>query len=275
MGYFKKITDICAGAAAFLCAIFFLRKYMAFEPEIGEKLPSKLEQFLKPDESADYSMLIPLIVILILSIAVGIVFRRFPYLCFGFSLLPASHVALMLHKGVLYNEVALVIILVALHVLGNLVECLARDNEDGGHRLSIAAKISSAFGGALCFYAIWLSKGDVPKDPKEIEALTVLENEMLFVAKPLDIEILSDLFWMFAILLAVSLILYNVYFIDAVLALVPAIYAIHANASGNLGTATYLFVAAALICSATHLILAVFENNLSKKEQRALKKAQE
>jgi hypothetical protein len=244
---------------------------MDFKPEIGEKLPSKLEQFLKPDASADYSMLIPLIVILILSVLVGVIFRRLPYLCFAFSLFPATHVALMLYKGVLYNEVALVLILVALHVLGNLVECIERDKEDGKHRLSIAAKISSGFGASLCFYAIYLSKGTLPKEEKAIEALTHLARDMLTAAKPLDIEIISNLFWMFAILLVISLILYNVYFIDAVAALVPAIYAIHANASGNLGVVTYIFVTAALICALAHLLLAVFENNLSRKEQMALK----
>ena len=87
MSYFKRFTDFCAGFAAFVAAMFFVRKYMAFVPkeppkstgasssvseaateiaeQITEKFPSKLEQFLEPTEKADYSLLIPLIILLL------------------------------------------------------------------------------------------------------------------------------------------------------------------------------------------------------------------
>ncbi len=271
MSLFKKFTDICAGTAAFLCAIFFIRKYMEFEPEIGEKLPGKLEQFLTPDASSDYRAVITLTVLLLISVAIGVIFRKLPYLCFGVSLIPASYLALMIDNGVLYNEIALVILLTLLHVIGNLVDCLAQDNEDGRHRLSISAKISSAMCAFFCFYSIWISKGDMPKDTNALTELTYIEKNMLLEAKPLDVEIISNLFWMFIVLLAVSLLLHNVYFIDAILAIVPTAYVIYANASGNLNVCSYLFLALTLICVGTHLMLALFQNNLSRKEQLALK----
>lgn len=274
MGYFKRVTDICAGAAAFLCSVFLIRRYMEFKPTTGAKDPSKLEQFLKSDAKEDYRLMISLVIILLLSLAVSVIFRRIPYLCFGASLLPVVHASYMLEKNLLYDQTALILILIALHALGNLAECLNRDNEDGRHRLSIAAKISSAMGAILCFYTIWLSKGETPKDTKALGELTLLEQDMLLEAKPLDFEIISTFFWMFVILLAVSLLLYNVYFIDAILALVPAVYAIYINASGNLGVASYIFLSIAIICALTHLMLAVFQNNLSRKEQLELKEKQ-
>ncbi|MBR2849457.1 MAG: hypothetical protein IKB84_00305 [Clostridia bacterium] len=122
MSFFKKFTDLCAGIAAFFAGIFFIRKYMAFVPEeppepsksmasdtlesvtdaiekVTEKLPSKLEQFLEPTEKEDYSMLIPLIFLLLLSALLGRVFKRLPYVCFGISLLPAMMIAYMYEAG--------------------------------------------------------------------------------------------------------------------------------------------------------------------------------
>ena len=271
MSYFKKFTDICAGAAAFLCALFFIRNYMAFDPDLSEKAPGKLEQFLKSTETANYKVIITLTLLLLLSVAVGVIFRKLPYVCFGASLIPAAFLSVMVEHGSLYNEIALVIILTLLHVVGNLVDCITRDNEDGRHRLWICAKISSAMGAFFCFYTIWLSKGELPKDTKALEELGDLERSMLLDARPLDLEVISNLFWMFAVLLVISLLLYNVYFIDAILALPPAIYVIHGVTSGNLGVATYLFITVSLICAISHLMLAIFENNLSTKEQLALK----
>ena len=110
MSYFKKFTDFCAGVAAFVAAVFFIRKYMVFEPEeppttlpgvstdeigetleaVTEKFPGKLEQFLTPDAYNDYSLLLPLIFLLLLSAILGRVFARLPYVCFAISLLPAT-----------------------------------------------------------------------------------------------------------------------------------------------------------------------------------------
>lgn len=265
MSYFKKFTDFCAGLGAFVAALLFIRKYMGFSPVIGEEEPSKLEQFFESSADGHYNMLLALILLLVFSVAVGRIFQRLPYVCFGASLLPALHLAFMFERKAFFQLQALMIILVGLHVIGNIVECAFRDREDGRHRLWLTAKVSSAAGALLCFFIIKMTKQSIPEDT---ETLGILEREILPKFTELDVAIISKLFWMFAVLFVVSLILYNVYFIDAILSIIPAVYATHAMFSGNLGIIPEVFFIMTVICAAVHICLALMENNLSRKEQQ-------
>lgn len=269
MSYFKKFTDICAGLAAFGASVFLIRKYMSFDPDIGEDAPSKLEQFLSPQAEVNYRPIIMLVILLLGCAIIGRIFKRFPYLCFALSLLPALHVAFMFEKKIFYQQIAFMMIAAALLIIGNIAECAFRDRDDGRHRLWICAKISSLAAALLSVYAIKTSRGTLPEDTAGIPLIKI---DLMTLTDELDVKIISALFCMFAILLIISLLLYNVYFIDAVLAIIPAVYATHAMISDNLGVIPTLFFTAAIICAVTHLALAVLENNLSRKEQMALKK---
>ena len=232
--------------------------------QITDEFPSKLEQFLKPSESADYSMLIPLIILLLLSALLGRVFKRLPYVCFGISILPALMIAYMYETQTLHEQIPLFIIIAVLHVAGNLVECLMRDREDGRHRASIAAKISTALGAFFCFFVMWRGAQPLPED---IKTLNHLENRIMLCMTENDVFLLTRLGWMFVILFAVSILLYNVYFIDALVSIVPAAFVIYQTGGEYLTLAPTIFCTLALICTLAHLALAVFENNLSRNEQ--------
>lgn len=291
MSYFKKFTDFCAAVAALAAGLFFIRKYMAFEPEeppeisfapteaatdalegatelvesATEKFPSKLEQFLEPAENADYTLLLPLIFLLLLSALLGRVFKRLPYVSFAISLLPAMLIAYMFECDLLYEQQGLFLILGALHVCGNLVECILRDREDGRHRLSIAAKISSATGAFVCFFSMYIGAQTLSEE--KLEKIGHIRRRIMFDMTPSDVELLTTLGWMFVIVFAVSLIFYNVYFIDATLSLIPAGFVIYQTAGEFLTLAPLVFASLALLCTISHLLLMVFENNLSRKEQ--------
>ena len=291
MSLFKKFTDLCAGIAAFFAGIFFIRKYMDFDPEKAaekakeaatdafdkitdavesatEKAPSKLEQFLTPTEEADYSMLIPLILLLLMSALLGRVFKRLPYVCFGISLLPAMAIAYMYETGMLYEQIGMYLILGALHVIGNLVECLMRDREDGRHRAAVAAKISSALPAVFCFYVMW--KGaHIPTE--KLDKLSHFDNRVFFGMTEADVAIMTRLGIMMLIILALTLILHNVYFIDAILSLIPLGYVIYQVGGEFLTFAPTVFFALAVFCALAHILLCFGENNLSKKEQDSLK----
>ena len=289
MSYFKKFTDFCAGVAAFVAALFFLRKYMAFEPQkppvipstatdsavsdvIGqatEKFPGKLEQFLTPTQATDYTMIIPLIVLLLLSAILGRVFKRLPYVCFGISLLPAVMIGYMYGTETLYEQIPLFLFVAVIHVIGNLAECLFRDKEDGRHRAMIAARISSAAGAFFCFFIMWKGAQTPPEDPDKISHF---ENRIFFKMTETDVNVMTKLGVMFLILLAISLILYNLYFVDAILSLIPSAYAIYQVGGEFYTLAPFPLVFLALICTTTHILVCIFENNLSHKEQMELKK---
>ena len=284
MSYFKKFTDFCAGVAAFVAGVFFIRKYMVFKPKeppeslasistdtagetleaVTEKFPGKLEQFLTPDSYNDYTLILPLIFFLLLSALLGRVFARLPYVCFAISLIPATLIAYIFEHDMLKEQIGMFLILGALHVIGNFAECLIRDREDGRHRASIAAKISSAAGAFFCYYVMWQGAQTPPEDAKEIGHI---QHRILFEMTETDVEIMTKLGAMFLILLAVSLILYNVYFIDAILALVPAIYVIYQVGGQFYTLAPAPLAFLALTCALAHITLCFLENNLSRKEQ--------
>lgn len=291
MSYFKKFTDFCAGVAAFVASLFFIRKYMVFKPEeppevsyapteavteatenatelveqVTEKFPSKLEQFLEPTEAVDYSLLLPLIFLLLLSALLGRVFKRLPYVSFAISLLPALLIAYMFECDMLFEQQGMFLILGALHVIGNLVECILRDREDGRHRLSVAAKISSAAGAFACFFSMYIGAQTLSEE--KLEKIGHIRRRIMFDMTEADVELLTKLGWMFVILFAVSILLYNVYFIDAALSLIPAGFVIYQVFGKFLTLAPAAFAALAIICAVSHLLLMVFENNLSRKEQ--------
>lgn len=293
MSYLKKFTDFCAGVVAFAASLFFIRKYMEFVPEepptlselipevtdesgetleviteavteVTEKFPSKLEQFLEPTEAADYSLLIPLVILLLLSAILGRVFKKLPEVCFGISLLPALMIAYMYETEMLYEQVALFLILGALHVIGNLVDCLLQDHSDGRHRASIAAKISSALGAFSCFFVLWKGAQTPPIDADKINHL---EHRIFFEMTSNDVHLLKQLGWMFIILFVVSIILYNVYFIDAIISAVPFCFVVYQLSAEYLTIAPTVFFTLAIFCLLSHLAIAIFENNLSRKEQ--------
>ena len=268
MSYFKKFTDFCAGLGAFVAALLFLRTYMGFSPVIEEDAPPKLEQFFKSSPEGFYNMLISLCILLALSVLVGRVFSKLPYVCFGVSLLPALQMAFMFEKKAFFQLQAFMIIIVGLHVMGNIADCTIRDRVDGKHRLWISAKISSLGGILLSFVILWLIKRPIPELTDD---LCIFKKELFTKFTDGDIEVITKLFWMFTILFLLSIIVYNVYFIDAILSVVPAVYATHAMISGNLGIISTVFFTASIICAATHICLALMENNLSRKEQLKMK----
>lgn len=267
MSYFKKFTDVCAAAAALTLSVFFIKKYMSFTPpNVEEDAPSKLSQFLDPSALSDHSMLIPLILAFILSLIIGRAFAKLPYVCLAGSLVPALYTAYSFQNGLLYDQKIPVFILCALHVIGNLAECAMRDKEDGRHRLWISAKITSLAGAVFCLYTALLSKKSLPTEAKA--SIPLFEKEVITEMSPTNMELIITLGCIFLGLLIISILLYNVYFIDAILSFVPLIYSLYNVYSGNLTVAPAVFITLSAICVTAHLMLAAFENNLSYKEQK-------
>ena len=269
MSYFKKFTDFCAGVAAFVAALFLIRKYMSFYPD--EKLleeQSKLAQFMA-GKNTDATMYVHLIFFLVLSVIVGIIFRKLPYVCLGVSLVPAIYVAFMFGEELLYEQPALYIVAIALHVIGNLAECIFRDKEDGRHRLFVASKVASGVSAAACFI-IALSAQNTPEDI-DFSKLNSFQREIYYHTEPDDPDSIMILGWMFVALLIIGIILYNIYFVDALLSLIPLGYALYLFFGEELLLCPFVFVTLAAICATANIFMAVFENNLSRKEQERQK----
>ena len=298
MSLFKKFTDFCAGIAAFVGGLFLLQKYMTFKPltdseyahllsydvkynnvtldEEMIKAPSKIKQFFTPElvSDFDYRMLAILIVTLMLSVIVGIIFRKLPYVCFFFSLVPAVITTYVFTQNALFTQIGLFLIFGALHVAGNLFECVIRDREDGKHRVWLCAKISTLFPAAFCLLCTKLTD-KIVIDENINDKLPIFKEIAKTLTKPENMELVTKIGWMFLIIFVVTTLFYNVYFIDVILSAIPVGYTVHLLYSGNLAFNPALFTVLALICFMTHIVLCTCENNLSRKEQMQLKKETE
>lgn len=287
MSLFKKFTDFCAGVAAFIGGLFIIQKYMAFEPKGDEEYiqwitknpdyspeyvstvteaPGKLSQFTTPAlaKNVDYRPLILLVLLFVVTIIISRVLKKYPYVCFGASLLPAILVAYLTLQGTLHTQPGLFIVFSLLFVIGNLVECMLQDKADGGHRLWIASRISMAVPAfaCLCFGLIpmIISRDDVNKD-------LIAFPELVFGVSDTVLEILIVAGIMFSALLLITSLLFNVYFVDAVLSAVPLGYLIFVLYGEKFTVFTSMLLTCAVICFTTCLLLCIGENNLSKKEQ--------
>lgn len=297
MSLFKKFTDFCAGIAAFVGGLFLIQKYMTFKPLDDEEYtrflsyddinisdsatelvtaPSKISQFFTPrlNSDYDYRLLAILILALAVSILVGLIFRKLPYVCFSVAIIPAIITAYLLTRGFLYTQIGLFMIVALLHLAGNLFECVTLDREDGKHRLWICAKISLLFPAAFCLLCTKITDKVLTMDITD--KLPIYSDISTHMAKPENMEIVTKIGWMFLIIFAISLLLYNVYFIDAILTAIPLGYTVYLLYGEFLTFNPALFAFLAGICFMTHITLCVCENNLSRKEQmKAKEKANE
>ena len=296
MTLFKKLTDFCAGIVTFVCGLFLLQKYMIFKPlddlqyiqYINDKIEysklppeeavteaaSKFTQFLDPDIIGyDYRLSLILLIVLAVSIAVGIIAKKLPYICFFTSLFPAVGITYLFTHGLINTQTGLFLLGGALHIAGNVYECIVRDREDGRHRLWICAKISLMFPSLLCLFFTKICE-HVPIE--NIDARVPIFKELAFkMTKPENMEYVTKIGWMFLIIFVITTVLYNVYFIDAILSAIPLGYTIYLLYSENLTFNPAIFTVLAAICFMTHIALCICENNLSRKEQMRLKAEQE
>lgn len=289
MSLFKKFTDFCAGIAAFVAGLFLLQKYMVFTPltdaeyirwlsdeiKYGKETavdetvtaPSKISQFFTPEiiNEYDYRLLFILIITLVISILIGRIFKRLPYVCFFFSIIPAVEITYLFTQQRLYTQIGLFLICGMLHVAGNVVECILRDKEDGRHRLWVSSRIAILFPVAFCLLCTKIADR-IPLE--EIGEKLPIFSELAFkLTKPENMEIVTKIGWIYFMIFIVTTLLYNVYFVDAILTAIPVGYTVYLLYSEILTFNPAIFVLLAVICFATQLSLCVCENNLSRKEQ--------
>ncbi len=267
MSYFKKFTDFSAGVAAFAAVLLLIRRYMMFDAdELLLDEQSKLMQFME-NPSTDVTMYLHLLFFFGVALAAGIIFRRLPYICLLFSLPSVIYITFMFSESMLYEQAALFLAAAALMVVGNLAECAWRDKEDGRHRLFVASKIASGAGAAACMLVFFLAQNSPDESVKPFVDMNSIEREIFHYTSPDDPKQLLILAGLFIGVLVIGLLLYNVYFTDAILSLIPLVYSLYLLLWEKLSIMPLAFVALAAVCAAANLMLAVFENNLSRKEQ--------
>ncbi len=228
MSYFKRFGDTCSGISAFMALIYLFRTFMstkATDEEMG--IIERLKLFVSPTAAPDRYFLAILALMLVISALAGCIFARIPYITPLFSLPPLLLTLDMIKSQYIKDYPMLHLLLAIFAFLGGIYECSRMDRVDGKHRAATAANITAVFFSA---FLIWLYRVAVRLEGfagNELEDLNIFEREVLALAPDMNMGLLLVFAALSLLLVAISLILRDIYFIDAVMALPPVLVLIY------------------------------------------------
>ena len=227
MSYFKRFTDFCGGFVAFAAILHLISEYMTFKLAEDETSSGKLRMFFDAERPEGYRGYVIMVALFVLSVLIGRIFERLPYVTLAVSLLPLYQTADLFFGGKFERFSTLYLLLAILHTVGSIVHALVLDGADGKRRGFVSALVlgtAISAGGAW----VWRKAGElaVYEDPMTEEGLDALEVKLAVAAQAGAHEIILDIALMIALCVIISLVLRDIYFIDAILAIVPLMYAI-------------------------------------------------
>lgn len=269
MSNFKKFCDLVGGIGAFFISIYFIGKYMSYDPGELEEGMSKLDMFFSIENGREYRQYVILLVLFIGSIAISRIFKKLPALTLCVSVLPLLQVMNMFFVGKLYDYAPFCIFVAVIHLVGNIYELSWRDRADDGKRAFVASALVGALATGASLIAIKLTSF-----AKEIYDVflnsEISEEEMEFIDKLelVGIEALAEtsadetgILLLIALTLAfsvvLSLCLRGVHFIDGITAAIPFVIAIYAWHTERLNVAPMLVLVTCGTYLATRITLVV------------------
>lgn len=219
MGYLKKFTDVGAGIAAAHGAVYLIREFMMFKPEDVESSSEKLKLFLSVESKRDYRSLMFLVAVLFLSALAGLILRKLYPVPMVTSLVSFTFVMYLFEESKLYDRPMLFVLLGALHVIGNYADALQRDRRDGKHRARLLANLTHLYAIFFCAYILIREKKIAEIPTTEMKPFDVDIYLAVRMEEPLSLFLVLAAICVGCIL--ISLLLKDLYFIDAILSLIP------------------------------------------------------
>lgn len=259
MTYFKKFTDFCSGFAAFTALIYLFRRFMTFKFEDAEiGFVEKIKLFFSHTAQLEHYMLLLLVVAFIVSVICGRIFARLPFIAIVFCIPPLLISVDMVHAGLIKEYPMLYIVLSAVATVGAVTDCVCADRRDGKHRCSHAGNTVSIM---FSLFSLYIArKGaelSLVTDEADVLSLTRFEAEIYSALENTDMRFFYVLAVVYAILALIGFIIYDVYFIDACLALAPTAYLIYQWNAGGLTAHAEVITAFAITVFAVRLIPAI------------------
>ena len=229
MSYFKRFTNFCGGFVAFAAILHLIGAYMSFEAIEAEGTLGKLKEFLDVKQDGNFRGYAIMALLFLLSAALGRIFERLPYVTLAVSLFPLYQTVELYSSGALVNFPSLYLILSIFHALGNIVYALALDRADGKRRAFVSAAV---LGTMISAGGVWLwrraNELKVYDDPEVIgEELSGANAKIALAAQDGFQKLILKIAIMIAISVLISLLLRDIYFIDAILSVVPLAYALN------------------------------------------------
>ena len=233
MGYGKRFGDFCAAFAAFSAFMYMFCQYMAMDLDEIEGIVAKLKYFISNEPRKEYRYYLTLFILLVVSFTVSTVFHRLPFLTLAVSVLPMIQIIVMFDGEKLYERPMLFVVLAALHMVGCLLECIRRDREDRGRRTALAVDLLGLAAAGFCGYILYLSRDIANVDFTHISIIekTLYSAVVYFEA---DLSIFKYLAIGISVAVILRLILRDLYYLDALLSLVPLGVCIYRWNSGSI-----------------------------------------
>ena len=228
MTYFKKFGDFCSGFSAFTALIYLFRRFMSYD--FGDEplgIFEKIKLFVGKMQNIQYHLLLLLALAFVISVVAGRLLARIPYACVLFCLPPMLITVYMLRANLIAEYPMLYAILSIIAFISALVDCLLADRRDGRHRSAYAADaVSLAFVGFCIFVARRYEKLCLMTD-EELLLLGPFDTEIIRCGEQTGVKIFYVLAVVYAVLVIISHLLTDVYFIDAILAVVPVVFLVY------------------------------------------------
>ena len=233
MGYGKRFGDFCAAFDAFSVFMYMFCQYMAMDFDEIEGIVAKLKYFISNEPRKEYRYFLTLFILFVLSFVVSTVFHRLPFLTLAVSVLPMIQIIVMFDGEKLYERPMLFIVLSALHIVGCLFECIRRDRDDRGRRAALAVDLLGLVAAGFCGYILYLSKDIADVDFTHISIIerTLYSAVVHFEA---DLSIFKYLAIGLCVAVVLRLVLRDLYYLDALLSLVPLGICIYKWNSGSI-----------------------------------------
>ena len=127
----------------------------------------------------------------------------------------------------------LFVVLATLHMVGCLLECIRRDREDRGRRTALAVDLLGLAAAGFCGYILYLSRDIANVDFTHISIIekTLYSAVVYFEA---DLSFFKYIAIALCVAVVLRLILRDLYYVDALLSLVPLGICIYKWNSGSI-----------------------------------------
>ncbi len=228
MNYIKRFTDFCGGFSAFCAIVYAFGQFMSYEPSGDTGIIEKFKHFFFGNYPRNFNAYLVMITLLVVSVAVGCIFERFPFVSLSVSFLPFLWTLFMFASGWLYDRPMLYLILATVHMAGNIIYALSLDKADGKRRAFLCVNVAGGLFGALCLF-VWRKLEKMKSlefSEEELEEMSDIDLEIFEGLESESAKLLLIIGIALLVTVALSVILRDLYYVDVILCALPFLYSV-------------------------------------------------
>ena len=251
MSSFKKFGNCCAGFVIFTAVMECFCQFMTVSPDEVESIKERILLFFSPENPKDYRGHVILCLWILLGLALSVLLRKLPYLCFLVSMIPFGYGWLLFFENRIYNRPILIPLLLTIWVVGSVYDCICEDRKRPrgiGFLLGNCASVSTAL---FCGWVL-LSASRVGETISEKQGMI----ETIFfraVQEETDFRIYGTVALLYLGCVLVSLLFFQLYFVDGILSLIPFGYVIHHWSRGDFPVFGSVLAILVMLCTLVRL----------------------